>query len=115
VTRTLDVLPADFRSHFSKVMHVPVSQHGLGRFEGEVWADQAAFDAGTATLIVEEHKERATGKYGPLYVMKREGDGWQWYAQDQTGVVLDDKTNASVRALCADCHANAPKDGTFRK
>ena len=106
--RTLDALPKDFRARFTKVMTAAPSQHGLGRFDGDVWADE------TSSLFVEEHRERATGREGPIYVMKRAPEGWTWFAQDETGVVLDDKTNASVRASCSGCHAEAPSDGVFR-
>jgi len=106
--RTLDVLPKDYRTHLKKVMTASPSQHALGRFDGDVWTDE------TASLFVEEHRERSTGKTGPIYVMKRSPEGWTWFAQDDTGVLLDDKTNASVRGSCAGCHADAPSDGVFR-
>lgn len=114
VARTLDVLPADYRAHMSKVLNFSRSQHALGRYEADVWADQAAFDANSATLLVEEHRDKATGKPGPVYVMKKETDGWRWYAQDETGVLLDARTNTSVSAACAGCHAEAPHDAVFR-
>ncbi len=106
--RTLAVLPKDYRAHLTKVMSASPSQHGLGRFDGEVLSDE------TSSLFVEEHRERATGRAGPTYVMKREPNGWSWYAQDETGVVLDDKTNASARESCGSCHADAPSDLLFR-
>ena len=106
--RTLEVLPKDYRAHLTKVMSASPSQHALGRFDGEVLSNE------TSSLFVEEHRERATGKLGPTYVMKREANGWSWYAQDDTGVVLDDKTNTSTRESCGSCHADAPSDGLFR-
>ncbi len=106
--RTLEILPKDYRERLTKVLIASPSQHALGRFDGEVWRDE------TSSLFVEEHRERATGKPGPTYVMKREAGGWSWYAQDETGVVLDDKTNVSARESCGSCHADAPSDGLFR-
>ena len=106
--RTLDVLPKDYRTHLTKVMTASPSQHALGRFDGDVWTDE------TSSFFVEEHRERSTGKIGPIYVMKRSIEGWTWFAQDDTGVLLDDKTNASVRTSCKGCHADAPSDGVFR-
>ncbi len=105
--KSLDVLPADFRVHMKKVMHLGSSQHALGRFEGDVWSDE------TSSMFVEEHRDPSHDKALLIYVMKKQADGWQWFAQDETGVLLDDKTNTTVRASCASCHADAPKDGVF--
>ena len=101
-------LTSDAGVPLAKVTHVVQSQHGLGRFEGDISA------SADGSLYVETHRERATGKAGPTYAMKRGPDGWTWFAEDDSGVLLDDHTNANVRAQCAGCHADAPSDGLFR-
>jgi hypothetical protein len=118
----LTVVPPDFRAKYVKVAAVPRSEHALGRFEVDVLAaDQAtadslraATDPAVGAIVVGDHREKAGGAQGPVYVMKKEASGWRFYASDEKGeTLIDEHTAAGARDACASCHAEAPHDGIF--
>lgn len=62
-------------------------------------------------VVVALHRDRDTGKPGPVYVMRKSGDGrWQFAQADPNGTVVPDARTD----LCARCHADGVSDSLFR-
>lgn len=67
----------------------------------------AKLEAG-ATLVM-LHRSRSTGKPGPVHVMQRGHQGWQYWLLAPDGAI----EGHGELPLCARCHADAPADGVF--
>jgi hypothetical protein len=130
-------LPANYRTTFTKINKARfVSQgHASGRWEVDVWANEAAQKALAArtrqvtpgAVVVEEHYERSTNPApassgasdkprGPIMVMEKREAGfakdhgdWRWAVVGAQGQLVKD----GVIESCAGCHDDAPMDGLF--
>ena len=107
-----------------------VSQgHAAGRWEVDVWANDAAREALASraravppgAIVVEEHFERSQdgsgANVGPIMVMQKmpagyaeEHGNWRWVVVGSQGQLVRD----GVIEQCAGCHDDAPMDGLFR-
>jgi hypothetical protein len=112
-------VPADFRQHMARVGERAVSRGHAERFDGIVWANdaaRAAWDAGgempDGAMLVEEAIERTAkgDQAAGLLVMEKRGGGWRFTVVDAAGRVAEDTREAA----CAACHREAPRDYVFR-
>lgn len=110
---------ADFRQHMARVMDRAVSRGHAERFDGVVWANDAARAAWEAkgempegATLVEEAIERTPrgDRAAGLLVMEKRGGAWRFTVVDAGGRVAEDAREAT----CAACHREAPRDGVFR-
>ena len=67
----------------------------------------AKLEAGTTLVML--HRSRATGKPGPVHVMQRREDGWEFLLLGPDGAI----EQQGELPLCAGCHADAPADSVF--
>ena len=67
----------------------------------------AKLEAGTTLVML--HRSRATGKPGPIHVMRRDEQRWEYWLLQPTGAI---DTHGEL-PLCARCHADAPADSVF--
>lgn len=124
-------LPGDYRATFVKVNKARfVSQgHASGRWEVDVWANEAAHKALAArarevpvgAIVVQEHFERSVSDpegdaTGPIMVMEKRPPGfspehgnWRYAVVGSRGQLVRDGEIES----CAGCHDDAPMDGLF--
>jgi len=123
------VLPVDYHKRFKKVNHARFVSlgHAAGRWEVDVWANEAALaalashahDVPEGAVAVQEHYER-TGKdvssVGPVMVMEKRAKGfasehgdWSFTAVGSAGQLV----KRGVIEQCAGCHDNAPYGGLF--
>lgn len=130
--RELAILPRDFRTRYAKLSAARfVSQgHAAGRFEVEVYANDAAKDAfgrqsgafPQGAVLVKEHWERppvpseGTLKPGPVMAMEKMAPGfdaehgdWRYVVVGPEGDVLQDGKPDG----CVLCHDDAPHDHVF--
>ena len=110
---------ADFRQRMARVMDRAVSRGHAERFDGIVWANEAARAAwdGTAdmpdgAMLVEEAIERTPkgDRAAGLLVMEKRDGAWHFTVVDAGGRIAADAREAA----CAACHHEAPRDGVFR-
>jgi hypothetical protein len=114
------VVPADFREHMTKVAERQSSRGHAGRFDGVVWANDAANgawdgagDLPDGSTLVEEAIERGVKgdrAVGLLFMEKKDG-AWRFESQGPNGEGPDER---SALARCAACHVDAPRDSVFR-
>ena len=118
--RPAPVVPADFRDHMTRVADRQTSRGHAGRFDGVVWANDAAKTAwdGTGDMpdgaaLVEEAIERGAKGDRPagLLFMEKKDGAWRFAAQGPAGEPPD---QPDVGARCAACHVDAPRDSVFR-
>jgi hypothetical protein len=117
-------LPFGYRQSFTKVNkeRVVSNGHAAGRWEIDVWANEAAAKAlasrskevPVGAILVEEHYEK--GAAGPVMVMEKRDKGyspehgdWRWAVVGASGALVRD----GVIEQCAGCHDDAPMDGLF--
>jgi hypothetical protein len=118
----------DFRVRYGLVTRLSDRFLSLGhaeRFDGVVWANEAARASWTGDLradggadfaegavFVEEAIDRATGDGGVagLLAMEKRGSAWRFSAVEPDGQVLTDARTTA----CATCHHEAPHDFVFR-
>jgi hypothetical protein len=119
-------LPGPYRSTFTKVRARFVSQgHAAGRWEIDVWANEAAAKALAArartvpvgAIVVAEHYERNEARAaGPVFVMEKRAAGYAPDHGDYRYVVVGSQgqlVGEGVVESCAGCHDDAPMDGFF--
>jgi hypothetical protein len=113
------ILAPDFRAKMTLVMPRQVSEGHGERYDGIVWASEAAQgawasggDVPEGGVLVEELVERAAkGDRGAGFlVMEKKAGGWGFAAAGPDGQVADD----AQTARCGTCHAQAPRDQVFR-
>lgn len=121
-----DALPLDYRARFTKVntSRFVSRGHASGRWEADVWANEAAAAALAArarevpvgAIVVQEHYELSDGSPGPVMMMEKRAPGYaeehgdyRWLVVSSRGKVVQD----GVIASCAGCHDDAPMDGFF--
>jgi hypothetical protein len=114
------LVPADFRDHMIKVADRRLSRGHAERFDGIVWANEAAHgawdgagDMPDGALLVEEaieHTAKGDAAAGVLLMEKKDG-AWRFASAGPNGDPLDP---ALAGARCAACHIDAPKDSVFR-
>jgi hypothetical protein len=114
-------VPADFRDRMTKVVPRQLSRGHGERFDGIVWANDAAKAAWAAgadmpegAALVEEALEtpiRGDPKSGDhpagLLFMEKKDGAWRFQAVGPEGSVAEEPR-------CAACHAQAPHDDVFR-
>ena len=112
-------VPADFRTTWARVVERAVSSGHAERFEGIVWANDAARGAWDTTapmpdgaMLIEEAIERGPkgDRAAGLYAMRKAGGAWEFVVVDPAGRVVE----GANEAACAACHREAPGDGVFR-
>ena len=112
-------IAADFRSHMTRVSERSVSHGHADRFDGVVWANDAARAAWEPTgdmpdgaVLVEEAIERTPKGDRPagLLVMEKHGTTWRFLLVDDHNRVVD----GAREAACVSCHTDAPRDYVFR-
>jgi hypothetical protein len=112
-------VPGDFRQRMARVMERALSRGHAERFDGVVWANdaaRAAWDANAempeGAMLVEEAIEHTTkgDRAAGLLVMEKRGGGWRFTVVDAGGRVVEEAREAA----CASCHREAPRDGVFR-
>jgi len=112
--------------------YVPVGRpflsggHLLGRFEGQILANELAASRladwvstshmPEGAVLVQVHSREGGRVPGPVYGMVKrapgydpEGNDWEWLVLGADG---RPRTGEALRA-CARCHAEAPADGVF--
>ena len=97
----------------------PSKGHYGGTSEGLVRVSPAALPAyreltlgaklEPGTTLVMLHRTRATGKPGPVHVMRRDERGWEYWLLAPDGAI----ESQGQLPLCARCHAEATADGVF--
>jgi hypothetical protein len=122
-------LPA-YRTTFTKISSQPFASqgHAPGRFEAEVWANDAAKapllgqhgDVPVGATVVMEHSERSAAgapMRGPVYMMEKREPGydkdhgdWRWLVVGSSGAPVKE----GKIEMCAGCHDDAPHDHLFR-
>lgn len=119
--------PKVFWSQFAETQAWPTSTadwfpskgHYGGTSEGLVRVSPAALAAyreltlgaklEPGTTLVMLHRTRATGKPGPVHVMRRDEAGWEYWLLAPDGAI----ESQGQLPLCARCHAEATADGVF--
>jgi hypothetical protein len=119
----------DYRATFAKLTPTRFvsSGHNDGRFEVEVWANDAAKGplvdqfgvVPVGATVVMEHWVRSPqgSQRGPIMLMEKREAGfdpahgdWRWLSVSSSGaVVLEGRVES-----CAGCHGDAPFDHLFR-
>lgn len=122
-------LPPDYRATFTKMTRTRFAStgHAAGRWEIDVWANEAAQkalaarsrDVPVGATVVAEHYEKsggASGAAGPVMVMEKRAKGyspehgdWRFAVIGSAGQLVRD----GVVDSCAGCHDDAPMDGLF--
>jgi hypothetical protein len=114
------LVPADFREHMTKVVDRQASRGHALRFDAIVWANDAARgawegagDMPDGAILVEEAIERTAKGDGPagILLMEKKEGAWRFAAAGPKGELPD--LPAGI-AMCAACHADAPRDSVFR-
>jgi hypothetical protein len=112
-------VPADFRDRMARVVERAVSRGHAERFDGVVWANDAArpaWDGGGAmpegAMLLEEAIERTPkgDRAAGVLAMRKVGGVWEFLVIDAGGRVVD----GAQEAACAACHREAPVDSVFR-
>ena len=120
-------IPADFHTSFAHVSKRFTSGgHAAGRFDVEIWANDAgaaAFaaergEAPAGAMLIKEHFERdAQGKPGPTMMMEKRARGfdpphgdWRYVVVTAAGEVVAD----GAVPTCVGCHDDAPHDHLFK-
>ncbi len=115
-------IPADFASRLAHVGPDAflASGHAGGRFIAVVYVTPDAKDAfvtskdlATGTQIVMATVDRTTHKAGPTFFMEKGAPGDAGAAAWRFGIVESPAAKEPQVALCARCHAEAPRDFVF--
>jgi hypothetical protein len=116
--RRASPVPADFRERWARVVERAVSRGHAERFEGIVWANDAARPAWDAAapmpdgaMLLEEAIERGPkgDRTAGVYAMRKTAGAWEFVVVDAAGRVVE----AAHEAACAACHRDAPIDSVF--
>jgi hypothetical protein len=110
---------ADFRAHMTRVGERGLSRGHAERFDGVVWANEAAragWDGSgnmpDGAMLIEEAIERTPkgDRAAGLLVMDKHAEGWRFVVVDAGGHVV----KWSRVEACTACHKDAPRDFVFR-
>jgi len=109
---------ADFRARMARVGERGVSRGHAERFDGVVWANDAARagwdgpgDMPDGAMLVEEAIEKTPkgDRAAGLLVMEKRGEAWRFVVVDAGGHVVA----WSREEACVACHHDAPRDFVF--
>ncbi|MCL2725557.1 MAG: cytochrome P460 family protein [Polyangiaceae bacterium] len=122
-------LPRDYRTRFKKMNNARFvsSGHAAGRWEVDVWANDAAStalasrarDVPEGAALVQEHFERQSeggSVKGPIMVMEKREKGFAPSHGDWSFTVVGSAGQLVKQGIieqCAGCHDDAPIDGLF--